>query len=89
MDLVADNEDVYKKLRATIPTGNVHASLLDEYMATQSKSEKYCELQRNAGANWETKHDGSMSPALYEQCRHDLRKTQNKFLRDLLEMANW
>lgn len=89
IELVSQNERLYKRLRATIPPGNVHAKLLDEYMQTEDYSLKYCELQRNAGVKWETKHDGSMYPALYEQCVYELRKSQHKFLSNLLEMTSW
>lgn len=88
-DLVEKNKQLYGKLRATIPTGNVHAKLLDDYMATQNESVKYCNLQRNAGAAWKAEHDGSMFPAIYEQCVYELRKAQNAFLKSALEMANW
>ncbi|SIT44012.1 conserved exported hypothetical protein [Paraburkholderia ribeironis] len=87
--LVADSKRIYNKLRATIPNSNMHAKLLDEYMATQDASVKYCELPRNAGARWKTEHDGSMFPALQEECIYNLRKAQNKFLKDLLDMAKW
>ncbi|MBB5510528.1 hypothetical protein HDG35_006824 [Paraburkholderia sp. JPY681] len=86
--LVADSQILYKKLRATIPKGNIHAKLLDEYMATQNASVKYCELPRNAGAEWETEHGGSMFPALQAECIYNLRKTQNEFLKGLLDMAD-
>lgn len=89
VDLVSENKKLYQNLRATMPAGNIHAKLLAGYMATQDESLKYCELQRNAGAKWATEHDGSMFPALYGQCIYDLRKAQNKFLKNLLEMANW
>lgn len=88
-DLVAESEQIYKRLRSTIPAGNLHARLLDDYMATQDRSAKYCELQRNAGAHWESEHDGSMFPAIYEQCLYSLRKSQNEFLKSLIEMATW
>lgn len=88
-DLAADNAQLYKRLHTTIPAGNVHGKLLDEYMAARNESLKFCELQRNAGAQWKSKHDGSMFPALYEQCVYDMRNEQNKFLKGLLEMANW
>lgn len=88
-DLVVENMNLYRSLRATIPAGNVHAKLLDSYMAAQDEAVKYCELPRNAGAKWETEHDGSMFPALYEECIYDMRETQNKFLKNLLEMARW
>jgi hypothetical protein len=85
--LVADNKILYKKLRATIPKGNINAKLLDEYMAAQNASVKYCELPRNAGAEWETEHGGSMFPALQAECIYNLRKAQNEFLKDVLDMA--
>lgn len=88
-DLAENSRYLYKKLRATIPSGNVHIKLLDDYMTMQDQSVKYCDLQRNAGAKWKSKHDGSMFPAIYGQCVYDLRKTQNEFLKNALEMANW
>ncbi|MGF6299306.1 MULTISPECIES: hypothetical protein [Paraburkholderia] len=88
-DLMAQNKIIYNELRATMPNGNVHAKLLDQYMATQDASVRYCELPRNAGAKWETEHDGSMFPALQQECIYNLRKAQNQFLKDLLDMANW
>ncbi|NML32674.1 lysozyme [Paraburkholderia antibiotica] len=87
--LISDSEILYKKLHATIPKGNVHEKLLAEYMAAQNASVKYCELPRNAGAGWETRHDGSMFPVLQAQCIYNLRKAQNEFLKTLLEMAEW
>ncbi|MGF6288574.1 hypothetical protein QFZ98_000407 [Paraburkholderia youngii] len=85
--LVTDSQILYKKLCTTIPKGNIHAKLLDKYMATQNASVKYCELPRNAGAEWETEHGGSMFPALQAECIYNLRKAQNEFLRGLLDMA--
>lgn len=88
-DVVEQNELLYKKIRAKVPAGNEHAKVLDAYMAAQDDGVKFCELQRDAGAGWETNPDGSMYTALYEQCVFDLRKVQNRFLADLLTMANW
>ncbi|EDZ99909.1 hypothetical protein BH160DRAFT_4765 [Burkholderia sp. H160] len=88
-NLMTDSKILYKKLHATIPKGNMHAKLLDEYMATQNASVKYCELPRNAGAEWETEHAGSMFPALQAECIYNLRKAQNEFLKGLLDMAEW
>jgi hypothetical protein len=88
-DLVASSKQLYGKLRATIPTGNVHIKLLDDYMTAQDGAVKFCNLQRNAGANWKTEHDGSMFPAIYEQCIYEFLKAQNEFLKNALEMANW
>jgi len=88
-DITADNDKLYRNLRATIPLGNAHQKLLNDYMASQNDAIKYCELQRNAGAQWKAEHDGSMFPALYEQCVYNIRKTQSTFLQDLLKMANW
>jgi hypothetical protein len=80
---------VVQKIRARIPAGNAHAKVLDDYMSAQDVATKFQGLQRDAGAGWETNPDGSMDPALYEQCVSDLRKTQNRFLTDLLSLANW
>jgi hypothetical protein len=88
-DMVEENKLLYKKIRSKIPAGNGHAEVLDAYMVAQDDGVKFCELQRDAGAGWETNPDGSMYPALYQQCVFDLRKVQNKFLTDLLTMANW
>ncbi|MGF6696614.1 hypothetical protein OKW38_001225 [Paraburkholderia sp. MM5496-R1] len=88
-DLTVQSKFIYNKLRATMRNGNVHAKLLDEYMETQDASVRYCELPRNAGAKWKTEHDGSMFSALREECIYNLRKAQNQFLKDLLDMANW
>ncbi|MFM0043660.1 hypothetical protein [Paraburkholderia sediminicola] len=88
-DMIEENKLLYKKIRSKIPAGNGHAEVLDAYMAAQDDGVKFCELQRDAGAGWETNPDGSMYPALYQQCVFDLRKVQNKFLTDLLTMANW
>ena len=87
--MVEENKLLYKKIRSKIPAGNGHAEVLDAYMAAQDDGVKFCELQRDAGAGWETNPDGSMYPALYQECVFDLRKVQNKFLTDLLTMANW
>ncbi len=88
-DVVAGNRTLYKKIRAKIPVGNGHARMLDAYMAAQDNGVKFCELQRDAGAGWESNPDGSMYPALYEECVLGLRKAQNQFLTDLATMANW
>ena len=87
--IVEENKSLYKKIRSTIPEGNEHAKTLDVYMVAQDKAVAFCDLQRDAGAKWETNPSGSMYPALYEQCVYDLRKVQNKFLKDLSNMANW
>lgn len=86
--MVEKNKLLYKKVRAKIPAGNGHRAVLDAYMAAQDNGVKFCELQRDAGAGWETNPDGSMYPALYQQCVLDLRKVQNKFLTGLLTMEN-
>ncbi|MGF6816830.1 hypothetical protein OKW33_003701 [Paraburkholderia atlantica] len=84
---MTDSQILYKKLRATIPKGNIHAKLLAKYMAAQNASVKYCELPRNAGAEWETEHAGSMFPDLQAECIYNLRKAQNEFLNGLLDMT--
>ncbi len=89
VDVVAKNKHLYKSILKTIPADNIHVKLLDKYMTAQDQGIKYCELQRNAGAKWKTEHDGSMFPAIYEQCVYELRMKQNKFLENLLEMARW
>jgi len=88
-DFVAQNKQLYYRIRATIPAGNAHAKVLDDYVLEQDRAVKYCELARNAGAGWRLEHDGSMFPALYEQCVYDLRKAENQFLKGILEMAKW
>ncbi|RKF46083.1 hypothetical protein BCY88_25735 [Paraburkholderia fungorum] len=89
VNIVEENKLLYKKIRAKVPVGNEHAKVLDAYMAAQDNAEKFCELQRDAGAGWETNPDGSMYTALYERCVFELRTVQNKFLMNLLTMANW
>ncbi|WP_322044980.1 hypothetical protein [Paraburkholderia sp. J67] len=88
-DLILDNQRLFKSILTTIPNGNIHEKLLEEYMKSQDRGIQYCELQRNAGAKWKVEHDGSMFPALYAQCVYDIRKNQNQFLNDLAEMAYW
>jgi hypothetical protein len=88
-EVAEENKLLYRKIRSKIPASNEHAAVLDAYMAAQDDGVKFCELQRDAGAGWETNPDGSMYPALYQQCIFELRKIQNKFLTDLLTMANW
>lgn len=88
-ELVTENHRIYTKVRAKIPAGNAHAKVLDAYMSDQDKAVKFCELQRDAGAGWETNPDGSMYPALYAGCVYGMRKTQNAFLLDLLKMSEW
>lgn len=88
-DFVAQNKKLYIEIRATIPKGNPHAKLLDDYVVAQDSAVKYCKLQRNAGAGWQVEPDGSMFPALYAQCVYDLREAENVFLKGILEMAKW
>lgn len=85
-DIEAQNQQVSSRIRVEIPTGNAHLTLLDSYMRTQDEALKFCELQRDASAKWSSNPDGSMYPALYEQCAFEQRKIQNKFLSDLLMM---
>lgn len=87
INLTKENEIIYKSVSKSIPHGNSHARLLDEYMTSQSHAEKFCELQRDAGEKLENSSDGSMYPAIYEGCLYELRKTQNSFLKNLLEMS--
>lgn len=89
VDLLAENEKLYRSVRATIPARNDHAMLLDEYVMAANSATKFCSLQRDAGAKWEKSPDGSMFPALYEQCIYEARVAQNKFLRNLSDMAKW
>lgn len=89
INLTKENEIIYKSVSKSIPHGNSHARLLDEYMTSQSHAEKFCELQRDAGEKWEKSSDGSMYPAIYEGCLYELRKAQNSFLKNLLEMSQW
>ncbi|SMG46500.1 hypothetical protein [Paraburkholderia susongensis] len=89
VDIAVENKRLYKSIRASIPANNVHTILLDEYMKAQDDSIRYCELQRDSGDGWETKHDGSMYPAIYQQCIYDARKAQNKFLNNILTMTKW
>lgn len=88
-EFLAKNKKLYSEIRGTIPKGNPHAKLLDDYVAAQDGAVRYCELRRNAGAGWQVNHDGSMFPALYEQCVYDLRNAENQFLESVLEMAKW
>ncbi|TDN62570.1 hypothetical protein [Paraburkholderia sp. BL10I2N1] len=89
VDIAAENNRLYKSIRVTIPAENVHTKLLDEYMKAQDDAIKYCELQRDSGDGWKAEHDGSMFPAIFEQCIYDARKAQNKFLKDILNMTKW
>lgn len=88
-EVAEENKLLYRKIRSKIPASNEHAAVLDAYMAAQDDGVKFCELQRDAGAGWETSPDGSMYPTPYQQCIFELRKIQNKFLTDPLTMANW
>jgi len=89
MDLTKENAEIYKSVSKSIPHGNYHARLLDEYMTSQLHAEKFCELQRDAGAKWEKSSNGTMYPAIYENCLYELGKAQNSFLNNLLEMSQW
>lgn len=89
INFIKENELIYKSILKSIPHGNFHARLLDEYMNSQSHAEKFCELQRDAGAKWEKSSDGTMYPAVYEGCLYELRKAQNSFLKNILEMSKW
>jgi hypothetical protein len=86
-DIEATNQQIYMRIRAGIPAGNSHLALLDGYMRAQDDSLEFCELQRDASARWEHQPDGSMYPALYEQCAYEQRTIQNKFLNDLLRIG--
>lgn len=88
-DLATENHRIYTKVRAKIPASNVHAKVLDAYMSDQDKTVKFCELQRDAGAGWETNPEGSVYLALYAGCVYIMCKTQNAFLLDLLKMPEW
>lgn len=83
-DIELQNQQLYSHIRAEIPAGNAHLALLDRYMRAQDEALTFCDLQRDASAKWEGNPDGSMYPALYEQCAFEQRKIQNKFLSDLL-----
>lgn len=89
IDLLAENEKLYRSVRATIPARNDHATLLDQYVIAESSATKFCNLQRDAGSKWEKSPDGSMFPAIYEQCVYETRVAQNKFLRSLSDMVKW
>ena len=89
INLTKENARIYKSVSKSIPHGNSHARLLNEYMTSQSHAEKFCALQRDAGAKWENNSDGTMYPAIYEECLYELRKAQNSFLNNLLEMSQW
>ncbi|WP_296228373.1 hypothetical protein [Ralstonia sp. UBA689] len=84
-----ENENIYKEIAKSIPPGSSHARLLDEYMASQKESERFCDLQRDAGSKWKKSNDGTMYPAIYENCIYKLREFQNSFLKDLLDMSQW
>ncbi|WP_321881579.1 hypothetical protein [Paraburkholderia bannensis] len=85
-EVEAQNQQLYTRIRGQIPAGNSHLALLDSYMRAQDEALKFCELQRDSSAKWNSDPDGSMYPALYEQCAYEHRKIQNKFLTDLLMM---
>ncbi|WP_316663919.1 hypothetical protein [Ralstonia psammae] len=87
--LTEENENIYKELAKSIPPRSPHARLLDEYMTSQRRSEKFCDLQRDAGTKWKEVTDGTMYPAIYEGCIYKLRESQNSFLKALLEMSRW
>jgi len=87
--LTEENAKIYKSVSRSIPRGNSHARLLDEYMTSQLHAEKFCELQRDAGTKWEKSSDGTMYPAIYEGCLYEIGKAQNSFLKNLLEMSQW
>jgi hypothetical protein len=86
-DIEAANQQIYVRIRAGMPAGNSHLALLDGYMRAQDDALKFCELQRDASARWEHQPDGSMYPALYEQCAYEQRTVQNKFLNDLFRIG--
>ncbi|WP_144148967.1 hypothetical protein [Paraburkholderia sp. BCC1884] len=84
-DVVAENKSIYNKIRKTIPGGNEHLRLLNEYMSAQDQAEKFCKLARDAEASWDPAPDGTMYPGIYAECVFDLRKQENKFLRAMLD----
>jgi hypothetical protein len=87
--MAASNGRLYQSIRMTIPANNGHAKILDEYMEAQKNVARYCELQRDSGDKWSSEHDGSMYPALFEQCVYDARKAQNEFLKGIHVMTKW
>lgn len=86
-DLEAANQQLYSRIRASMPAGNVHLMQLDSYMHAQDNALKFCELQRDAGVDWQSNPDGSVYPALYEQCAYEMRTIEGKFLNDLLTLG--
>jgi hypothetical protein len=85
--IVDENKRLYKRIRATMSPGSEYTKLLDAYMKEQDDAISFCKLQRDA-YDWAPNSDGSLNPAMYEQCVFELRKEQNKFRTDLLAKAN-
>jgi hypothetical protein len=85
--IVEENKGLYKRIRATMPSGSEYAKLLDKYMKAQDDATSFCTLQRDA-YDWAQSPDGTMYRAMYEQCVFNLRKEQNKFLKELLAKAS-
>lgn len=84
--LEVENNLIYKNIKKTIPINNKEEELLHSYMQVQRESIKFCILARDAGANW-TPSDGSMYPMLYAKCVYNIRKSQNTFLKEIMEMS--
>ena len=84
-DLVSENKILYSKIRKTIPKGNEHLHLLDDYMAAQNKAQEFCKLTRDASASWDSAPWGTMYPGIYAACVYDMRKAQNRYLREILK----
>jgi len=90
-DIQQDSERVYQKLRNSIPVASKFRQLLNEYMESQTTTEKFCLLDKEAGTDWEpspSTDSYNMWDAIYAGCIYNTRKIQNARLHSLLNLHN-
>ncbi|NYH12886.1 hypothetical protein [Paraburkholderia bryophila] len=89
--VVADSKSTYLKIFKTIPKNNPNSTRLKAYATAQDHDTQFCKLKMQAPSGWVSDSSApllNMYDAVYAECVYDLRKSENKFLHDVLDSIN-
>jgi hypothetical protein len=92
-DLVAENQNLIKKIMKTIPKGNKNRNLLHQYEREQKDIKRFCQISRDSSTEW-VSEKRPINPMYYQpdviyyECVFESLEHQNKFLKKILNNAS-
>lgn len=89
-ELELKNKSIAKKILQKVPKNNSNRGLLKKYTQSVRNIEVFCNIQKNAYANWKTEKP-TKNPryfdydVVYFECVYNRRQEENKFLTKIEE----